>query len=122
MFVSPTSVAPHVKAGRLRGLAVTAAQPSALAPGLPTVSGAGLTGYESTSSFGVLAPAYTPAAIINWLNQEIVQVLTGAEAKERLFSAGVEPVGNSADAFAALIKSDMAKWGKLIKAAGIRDE
>ena len=122
MFVSPTSVAPHVKAGRLRGLAVTAAQPSALAPGLPTVSGAGLTGYESTSSFGVLAPAYTPAAIIDRLNQEIVQVLTGAEAKERLFSAGVEPVGNSADAFAALIKSDMAKWGKLIKAAGIRDE
>jgi tripartite-type tricarboxylate transporter receptor subunit TctC len=122
MFVSPTAVAPHIKAGRLRGLAVTAAQPSALAPGLPTVSAAGLSGYESTSSFGILAPAYTPAGIINRLNQEIVQVLTGAEARQRLFGAGVEPVGNSAEAFAALIKSDMAKWGKLIKAAGIRDE
>lgn len=122
MFVSPTSVAPHVKAGRLRGLAVTATQPSALAPGLPTVSGAGLTGYESTSSFGVLAPANTPAAIINRLNQEIVQVLTGAEAKQRLFSAGVDPVGSSAEEFAATIKSDMSKWGKLIRAAGIRDE
>lgn len=122
MFVSPTSVAPHVKAGRLRGLAVTAAQPSALAPGLPTVSAAGLTGYESSSSFGVLAPAYTPAVIIDRLNREIVQVLAGAEAKERLFSAGVEPVGNSAEEFAATIKSDMSKWGKLIRAAGIRDE
>jgi tripartite-type tricarboxylate transporter receptor subunit TctC len=122
MFVSPTAAAPHVKSGRLRGLAVTTAQPSALAPGLPTVSAAGLSGYESTSSFGVLAPASTPARIINRLNQEIVHVLASAEAKERLFSAGVEPIGNSAEEFAALMKSDMVKWGRLIKAAGIRDE
>jgi tripartite-type tricarboxylate transporter receptor subunit TctC len=122
MFVSPTGVTPHVKSGRLRALAVTAAQPSALTPGLPTVSAAGLTGYESTSSFGILAPANTPAGIINQLNQEIVQVLTRAEAKERLFNAGVEPIGNSAEEFAATMKSDMVKWGRLIKAAGIRDE
>lgn len=122
MFVSPTSVAPHVKSGRLRALAVTTAQPSKLASGLPTVSAAGLAGYESASSFGVLAPANTPAQIIDRLNREIVQVLATAEAKERLFSAGVEPVGNSADEFAATMKSDMAKWGRLIKAAGIRGE
>ncbi|HEV2008623.1 MAG TPA: tripartite tricarboxylate transporter substrate-binding protein, partial [Burkholderiales bacterium] len=122
MFVSTTSVAPHVKSGKLKALAVSTAQPSALAPGLPTMSATGLPGYEATSLFGMFAPAHTPAAIIGLLNREIVQVLNRTEVKERLFNSGVEPIGSSPAELAATMKSEMAKWGKLIKSAGIREE
>ena len=122
MFVSTTSVAPHIKSGKLKALAVSAAQPSALAPGLPTMTATGLPGYEATSLFGMFAPAHTPAAIIGLLNREIVQVLNRTEVRERLFNSGVEPVGSSPAELAATMKSEMAKWGKLIKSAGIREE
>ena len=122
MFVSTTSVAPHVKSGKLKALAVSTAQPSALAPGLPTMSATGLPGYEATSLFGMFAPAHTPAAIIGLLNREIVQVLNRTEVKERLFNSGVEPIGSLPAELAATMKSEMAKWGKLIKSAGIREE
>ena len=122
MFISPTSVAPLVKSGKLRALAVSAAQPSPLAPGLPTIAAAGLPGYESASTFGILAPANTPPAIITRLNREMTQSLSKADAKERLFLAGVEGVAGTSDEFAAAMKSDMAKWGKLIRDAGIRGE
>ena len=121
MFPTVASAAPHVKSGRLRALAVTTAQPSALAPGLPTVAASGLRDYESSSIFGVFVPAKTPAALINLLNQEIVRVLNKTEVKERLFTAGVEVVGNTPEEFAATMKSDVAKWGKLIKEAGIHE-
>ncbi len=122
MFVSPTSVAPHVKSGKLRALAVSTAQPSALAPGLPTIAAAGLAGYESASTFGILAPANTPAAIIMRLNQEITQALGRADARERLFRSGVEIVAGTPEEFAAAMKADMAKWGKLISDVGMRSE
>ena len=122
MFVSTTSVAPHIKSGKLKALAVSAAQPSALAPGLPTMTATGLPGYEATSLFGMFAPAHTPAAIIGLLNRKIVQVLNRTEVRERLFNSGVEPVGSSPAELAATMKSEMAKWGKLIKSAGIREE
>jgi len=122
MFVSTTSVAPHVKVGKLKALAVCTAQPSVLAPGLPTVTAAGLPGYEATSLFGMFAPANTPAALINRLNREIVQALNRAEVKERLSSAGVETIGSSPAELAATMKSEMARWGKLIKSAGIRED
>jgi tripartite-type tricarboxylate transporter receptor subunit TctC len=122
MFVSASSVTPHVKAGRLKALAVSTARPSTLAPGLPTITATGLPGYEATSLFGMFAPAHAPAAIIGLLNREIVQVLNRTEVKERLFNSGVEPVGGTPAQLAATMKSEMAKWGKLIKSAGIREE
>jgi tripartite-type tricarboxylate transporter receptor subunit TctC len=119
MFTSVTSVAPHVKSGRLRALAVTGAQPTVLFPGLPTV-GASLPGYETAATYGVFAQAKTPVAIIRRLNQTIVTHLKTPESRERLFNAGAEPVGDTPEQFAAMIKTDMARWEKVIKAAGIR--
>ncbi|MBI4191071.1 MAG: tripartite tricarboxylate transporter substrate binding protein [Betaproteobacteria bacterium] len=119
MFPSAGSVAPHIKSGRLRAVAVTTAQPSALVPGLPTVAASGLPGYERVQVLGILAPAKTPAAIISRLNQEIVRILNNADVQKRFFSAGVETIGNSPQEFAATIKSDMAVMGKVIRDAGI---
>jgi len=120
MFPSASSAVPHVKAGRLRALAVTAAQPTALAPGLPTVSASGVPGYESVAIFGVFAPAKTPGTIISQLNREIVKALNDAEVKNRFFNAGSDVVGGSPQEFAEAVKSEMIKWGKVIKDAGIR--
>jgi tripartite-type tricarboxylate transporter receptor subunit TctC len=122
MFASATAVAQHVKAGRLRALAVTSARPTALAPGLPTVSASGLPGYESAFMLGIFAPARTPAAIINRLNQEIVRVLNRADLKDRFFNAGVDVVGSSPERLAAAVESDIAVMGKVIRDAGIRAE
>ncbi len=122
MFATVGLVTPHVKSGRLRALAVTTAQPSALAPGLPTVAASGVPGYESRSILGIFARARTPEVIINRLNQEIVRVLNRAEVKQRLFGSGVETVGSSPEESAATMKAETAKWGKVIKEAGIRVE
>lgn len=121
MFPSAGSAAQHVKSGRLRALAVTSARPSDLVPGLPTLA-ASLPGYESASPFGIFAPAKTPAMLIERLNREIVRVLESADVKERFFNSGVETVGSSPAQLAAAVKSEMAKWGKLIRDAGIHEE
>ena len=120
-FSNAAAVAPHVKSGKLRALAVTSAQRSPLAPELPTVAASGLPGYESMSIYGMLAPAKIPVPIINRLNREIVQFLNQPEVKQKFLSSGVETVGNSPKEFAAAIKSDMSKLGKVIRDAGIRD-
>lgn len=119
MFAVPGSSIPHVKSGRLRALAVTSAKPTALAPGLPTVAET-VPGFESVSRLAVFAPAGTPAPIVNRLNQEIVRALKRAEVKEKLLAIGVEPVGSTPEALAALIKAEIERMGKVIKAAGIR--
>lgn len=121
IFGSAASLAPHVKSGKLKALAVTSARPSALAPGLPSIA-ATLPGYEAVSLYGMFAPAKTPAPIIKQLNQEIVRVLSRADIKEKFFNAGAEIVASSPEQFAATIKSEMALWGKLIKAAGITNQ
>ena len=122
MFGVVGSVAPHVKSGRLRALAVTTAQPTALVPGMPTVAASGLPGYESRSMIAMFAPAETPAPIVNRLNQEIVRVLNTTEVKEKLFKIGVEAVGSSPYELAAAMKSETARLDKVIKNAGIRSE
>jgi len=121
-FATPSSAGPHVKSGRLRALAVTTAQPSALFPGLPTVASSGLSGYEAASTNGVLAPAGTPPAIINRLNQAIVQVLNQPEAREKFFNSGSEVIASSPQEFAATIRSELEKWGRVIKEAGIKPD
>lgn len=121
-FPNTASAAPHLPSGKLRGLAVTTAQPSALAPGLPTAAASGLPGYESKAMLGVFAPARTPAPIIDRLNQEIVRALNHAEVKRRLFDSGAEVAAGSPAELAEAMGSDMAATGKLIKEAGIRAE
>lgn len=118
-FFPVAAVVAHVKSGRLKALAVTSAEPSALFPGLPTVA-ATVPGYESVTITGIFAPAKTPVVRINQLNQEIVRFLTKTDTKERFLAVGVEPVGSSPQELAARIKSEMAKMGKVIKDAGIR--
>jgi tripartite-type tricarboxylate transporter receptor subunit TctC len=122
MFGNSGAVVPHVKSGRLRALAITSAQPSALAPGLPTVAASGLPGYESASTSGVFAPAGTPAAIIKRLNQEMVLVLNRADVKEKFFNAGIAAIGSSPETLVATIKSEVVRMGKVIKDAGIRED
>lgn len=122
MFPTAATVAPHLSSGRLKALAVTSAEPSALAPGLPTVASSGLPGYESISIYGLFAPSRTPAAIIRLVNHESAQYLRTPEVKERFFKAGVETVGSSPEEFAAVIKADMVKMARIIKDAGIREE
>ena len=120
MIPNVGAVTPHLKSGRLRALAVGSATPSELAPGLPTMAASGVPGYDAASLHILLAPASTPAAIINRLNQEVVRLLHRAEVKQRLLSSGVEPLGSSPEELGAYIKADIAKWGKVIKEAGIR--
>jgi tripartite-type tricarboxylate transporter receptor subunit TctC len=118
MFPTAGSVTPHIKAGRLRALAVTSLKPTALAPGLPTLSET-LPGYESVSLNGMFAPARTPATIIAFVNTEVRRILTRADVKEKLTSAGMDAVVNTPDEFAAVIRSEMTKWGKVIGEARI---
>src|SRR5262249_5101683 len=121
-FASGGAVAPHLKSGRLRPLAVTGLRPSALAPGLPTVADSGVPGFEVVAIDVVFAPAKTPTAIINRLNQEIVRVLNRSDAKDKLLSVGVEVATGTPEDLTATIKTEMAKWGKLIKDIGLRLE
>ena len=118
-FLSPGSVVPHIKSGRLKALAVTTAEPSILFPGLPAIA-ATVPGYEMSAKAGIVAPASTPAAIINRLNQEIVRVLKQTDVKEKLFDLGVEAVSTTPQEFAAMIKSEVTRMGKLISDSGIR--
>jgi tripartite-type tricarboxylate transporter receptor subunit TctC len=119
-FADVGSVVPHMKSGRLRALAVTSAEPSALVPGLPPVAASGLPGFESVSYNGMFAPARTPDVVIRRLNQEIVRVLSRADVKEKFLSYGEEIVTSSPEQFTATIKSHVATWGKVIKDAGIK--
>jgi len=121
IFPSASSAVPYVKSGRLRALAVTSLQPSALAPGLPTVTSAGLPGYKSSSILGIFAPAGTPKSIISLLNREFVRALNNPEVKRRLFVSGVEAVGSSSEELATTMKSEMIKWGRLIQDRGIHE-
>lgn len=122
MFPDAGSASPHVKSGRVRALAISTAQPSALGPGLPTIAASGVAGYESAILSAMFAPARTPVTVINRLNQEVVKVLNRPDVKERLFNSGVEVVGSSPEQLAAKMKSEMTRMGKVIKDAGIRAE
>ena len=122
MFGSTPSTMPHVKAGRLRVLGISSAKPSALVPGVPTIAASGVPGYEFVSTDGIHAPAGTPAPIIRRLNQEIVRFLNTPTAKETFFNAGLEIAATSPSESAAIIKSEIARIGKVIKDAGIKVE
>jgi tripartite-type tricarboxylate transporter receptor subunit TctC len=122
MFGTSASVSVQVRAGRLRALAVTSLDRSLLFPELPTMAASGLPGFESVSLHGVFAPAKTPAAVVNRLNAAIVQVLGRADVRERFLASGVETVAGPPNDLAAAMRSEIARMGKVIRAAGIRDE
>lgn len=119
MFATSTSSWVHVKAGRLKALAVTSAEPSPLAPGLPTIAASGVPGYAAEAIYGVWAPAGTPSAILTRLNQEIVKVLTTPQVRDRFFSTGAEVVASTPQAFASEIKAESTRLEKVFKSAGI---
>ena len=122
MFTVSNGGLPHIRSGRLRALAVSSAQPSPLLPGVPTVAAAGVPGYESATIQGLFAPAKTPAALIARINREVAGVLQQREVKEIFLGLASESVGSSPEQFTAVIRSDMARLGKLIKDAGIRPD
>ncbi|HXM80523.1 MAG TPA: tripartite tricarboxylate transporter substrate binding protein [Burkholderiales bacterium] len=122
MFVSNITGLPHVQAGKLKALAVTGAQRSPLAPGVPTVAESGLPGYEVVPWYGVVAPAKTPKSVIARLHAEIVKIVRKPEVKARLSGQGIELIGSRPEEFDALIRSEMVKWEKVLKAAGVHAE
>ncbi|MEO7725693.1 MAG: tripartite tricarboxylate transporter substrate binding protein [Burkholderiales bacterium] len=119
-FISAPAVMPHVKSGRLRALAVTNAKRSQLLPSLPTVAESGLPGYESEGWHGLCAPARLPAAISDRLYRESSAALHRPETATLLINGGAEPIGMPPAQFAALIRADIAKWAKVIKATNMK--
>ena len=121
MFDAMPTALPQIKAGRLRAVAVTTAKRSPQMPELPTV-GETVPGFEATGWFGYAAPARTPKEVVAALNKEIVRILALPDVRERLIAQGAEPVGDTPEQFAQYIKSEAAKWGKVIKTLNLKIE
>jgi tripartite-type tricarboxylate transporter receptor subunit TctC len=110
-----TPVLPHIKAGKLRALAVTTAKRSGALPDVPTLEEAGLKGFDIGTWFGVLAPAATPPEILSRLNAEAVKIIQSPEFRARMAEIGAEPIGNSREQMAQQIANDTARFAKLVK-------
>ena len=121
MFDAMPTALPQIKAGRLRAVAVTTAKRSPQMPELPTV-GETVPGFEAAGWFGYAAPARTPKEVVAALNKEIVRILALPDVRERLIAQGAEPVGDTPEQFAQYIKSEAAKWGKVIKTLNLKIE
>jgi tripartite-type tricarboxylate transporter receptor subunit TctC len=121
-FPTITSGLPQVRAGKLRGLGVTSKERSSVMPEVPTIAESGLPGYESTTWYGMLAPAGTPATIVRTLHDQMVAVLKLEDIREKLLVQGLEPVGNTPAEFSSIIASELTKWRKVVTAAGIKAE
>jgi tripartite-type tricarboxylate transporter receptor subunit TctC len=120
MFDNVPNVIQHVRAGKMKALAVTTKQRSALAPDVPTLDEAGVPGYDLSVWFGILAPAGTPRDIVQRLNAEIRRILNSPEVKERILKQGVEVQTGTPEQFDGFVKSEVARWAKVIKDAGIK--
>ena len=120
MFNAMPAAMPHVQTNRLRALAVTTAKRSRGAPEVPTIAEAGVPGYDLSSWNGILAPAGTSKEIITRLRDEVVRALQIADVNKRLVSIGADPVGNTPEEFAAMIRADLARMGKLVKDSGAK--
>lgn len=121
-FASMPSSLPFAKSGKLRAIAVGGAKRSPAAPEIPTVAENGLPGFDVTDWQGLLAPAKTPAAIVERLNREVIRILNEREVKERLSNAGLQVATSTPQQFADFIRAEIDKWGKVIRAAGIKPE
>ena len=122
MFPTLQSVMPHIKAGRLRVLAVTSEKPSPTLPGVPTMGEAGAPGVVAVAWFGVHGPAATPAAVKTRVHAEIVKALQDPAVRGRFVNEGADVVGSAPQAFTAFVSNEISKWGKVVKAAGIKAE
>ncbi|MEO7726871.1 MAG: tripartite tricarboxylate transporter substrate binding protein [Burkholderiales bacterium] len=122
MFANTLSVLPYVNAGRLHALAISSAKRSAAAPALPTVAETGMPGFEASTWFGMMAPTGTPKEITTRLNGEIRKLVQTKAVSDALLAQGADPIGSTAEEFQARIKSDIEKWARTIKAAGVRAE
>jgi tripartite-type tricarboxylate transporter receptor subunit TctC len=122
MFAPAQTVMPQVQAGRLKALAVTSARRASTLPDLPTAAESGLPGYEAIGWFGLLAPVATPKAVVAKLGADANAALAEPEVRQKMLLLGAEPSGDTPEQFAAFIKSDMAKWSKLMKERGIAPE
>lgn len=120
MFGSISATSPQAKAGRVRALAITSARRSAAVPDVPTLDEAGVPGYDAVGWWGVLAPARTPAAIVNKMNNEIGAIVGEAEMRQWLQRQGFEPASGSPGQFAQFIKDEILKWGDVVKTSGAR--
>ena len=114
--------APHVKTGKLRGLAISSIQRSPALPEIPTIAESGYPGYEASGWLGLLFPAKTPDAIVQRVFKDAVVAINMPDVREQFLNVGIDPAPSSPDAFRAYIKAEFAKWGKLIREAGIRAE
>ncbi len=114
------AAAPHIRAGKLRALALVAPQRSAALPEVPTVTEAGLRDFEVTTWYGILAPTGTPRPIITRLNAEIVRIMHAPQTKDRLAAMGTDPMTNTPEEFADYIKREIAKWGEVVRQAGLK--
>jgi tripartite-type tricarboxylate transporter receptor subunit TctC len=119
-FGNVPTVIRQARDGKLRALATTGSKRSGAAPDIPTVAESGVPGYEVTTFYGISAPAKTPRPVIDKLHTEIVRALKSPEVSEKLQGLGAEPVGNTPEQYAAFMQAEIAKWGKVIKAAGIK--
>ena len=121
-FPATSAVVPHVRSGKLRALAVTSAKRSSMAPDIPTLAASGVPGFDVSSWYGLVVPAGTPQEIIVRLHQAAQAALGNPEVKKRFASTDLEPGGSTPDQFGALIRSEIAKWAKVIKESGMRVE
>jgi tripartite-type tricarboxylate transporter receptor subunit TctC len=120
VFIGIPAAAPHIKAGKLRALALVAPQRSAALPEVPTVAEAGLPDFEVTTWYGILAPAGTPTPVINRINGELLKIMHAPELKEKLAAMGTDPLTSTPEEFAAYIKREITKWGEVIRKAGVK--
>ena len=118
LFLSVPGALPQIKAGRVKGIAVTSIKRSAAAPDVPTFAESGVAGYEATSWNGVLAPAATPPAVVGKLNGEILRALRAADVVDAMSRQGADPLGSTPAEFEHYLKAEIAKWKKLISVSG----
>jgi tripartite-type tricarboxylate transporter receptor subunit TctC len=121
-FGNMPTVIGHARAGKLRPLAVTSSKRSAAEPNIPTVAESGVPGFDVTAWYGVSAPAKTPRAIIDKLHAEFVRALKSPDLRDRLVAQGADPAGTTPEQYTAFVQNEITKWGKVIKAAGIKGE
>jgi len=122
VFATAASAVPQIKAGRIKGIAVTTARRSALMPELPTLSEAGLPGFDANNWYGIVVPTRTPRAIINQLNAEVTKILNMPDVRTALFNQGLDPAPGTPEQFGAYIRSERIKWAKVIKESGAKAE
>jgi tripartite-type tricarboxylate transporter receptor subunit TctC len=122
MFDAIPAVLPHVKAGRLRGLGIATLARSPFLPEVPAIAESGYPGFEAVGWIGIAAPARTPVPVLDKLNAEIRRIINTPEMKERLATLAFTPVGDTRKEFAGFIQSEIAKWGKAVKASGAKAE